>query len=102
MTTIPLSSTNMLNEPGYNPENLLDILIEGLKVKNDAGLARKLHIDYPIISKIRNRRRPITAEVLIRMHDVSELPISSLRHMMGLAPKPVLNEPKEVKHALVG
>jgi len=70
-------------ERGYDPNRLLDALIEHLRLKNDAALARALEVAPPVISKIRHRRLPVGAALLIRMHEVSELTISDLRYLMG-------------------
>ena len=67
----------------YNPDNLLDALIEKLGLKNDAALARVLEVAPPLLSKIRHRRLPIGAALLIRMHEVSGLPVRDLRNLMG-------------------
>jgi hypothetical protein len=75
---------NLLNEPvGYDPNNLLDSLIERLNLKNDAALSRALEVAPPVISKIRHRRLPVGASLLIRMHEVSDLTIRELRILMG-------------------
>lgn len=68
----------------YNPDPLLDALASRLQVKSDAGLARKLEMNPPAISKIRHRVIPVTAETLLRMHDVSGLPVNDLRKLMGV------------------
>lgn len=82
-----MSSTPTYNEaPGerdYNPDRLLDALIEHLKLKNDAALSRALEVAPPVISKIRHRRLAVGAALLIRMHEVTELTISDLRYLMG-------------------
>lgn len=67
----------------YNPNRLLDTLIDNLKLKNDAALSRALEVSPPIISKIRHMRLPVGASMLIRMHEVSELSIRDLRYLMG-------------------
>src|SRR3954468_24471415 len=67
----------------YNPDNLLDSLIERLHLKNDAALSRALEVAPPVISKIRHRRLPVGASLLIRMHEVSDLSIKDLRVLMG-------------------
>ena len=71
------------SEREYDPNRLLDALIEHLRLKNDAALARALEVAPPVISKIRHRRLPVGAALLIRMHEVSELTISDLRFLMG-------------------
>jgi hypothetical protein len=73
------------NEEGlqYNPNRLLDTLIENLHLKNDAALSRALEVAPPVISKIRHHRLPVGASLLIRMHEVSDLSIRDLRYLMG-------------------
>jgi hypothetical protein len=67
----------------YDPDQLLASLISKLSLKNDAALSRVLEVSPPVISKIRHRRLPVTASLLIRMHEVSALSIAELRQLMG-------------------
>ena len=67
----------------YNPNGLLDCLVERLLLKNDAALSRLLNVAPPVISKIRHYRLPVGASILIRMHEVSGLSIRDLRYLMG-------------------
>jgi plasmid maintenance system antidote protein VapI len=84
-----ISQMNEMNEMNaseqfhYDPNNLLESLIEKLNLKNDAALSRALEVAPPLISKIRHRRLPVGASLLIRMHEVSDLSIKDLRHLMG-------------------
>lgn len=72
-----------LQQETYDPNRLLDSLIDRLKLKNDAALSRALEVAPPVISKIRHRRLPVGASLLIRMHEVSDLSIRELRELMG-------------------
>lgn len=74
---------NLLDNTNYDPDNLLDALIEKMGLKNDAALSRLLHVAPPVISKIRHRRLPIGASLLIRMHEETDLSIKDLRILMG-------------------
>jgi hypothetical protein len=76
---------NLLNEPvGYDPNNLLDSLIEKLHLeKRCSSCHARLEVAPPVISKIRHRRLPVGASLLIRMHEVSDLSIRELRILMG-------------------
>ena len=67
----------------FNPDRLLDALIERMNLKNDAALSRALEVAPPVISKIRHRRLPVGASILIRMHEVSGLSVRELRDLMG-------------------
>lgn len=76
-------STKLAAQVEYDPNKLLDALIEKLSLKNDAALSRILEVAPPVISKIRHRRLPVGASLLIRMHEVSDLSIQELRTLMG-------------------
>jgi len=78
-----LQKTDSLELTEYDPNKLLDSLIKKLQLKNDAALSRKLEVAPPVISKIRHRRLPVGASLLVRMHEVSELGIRELRDLMG-------------------
>lgn len=77
------NSNRLSDQVAYDPNNLLDSLIEKLHLKNDAALSRALEVAPPVISKIRHRRLPVGASLLIRMHEVSDLSIRELRILMG-------------------
>ena len=72
-----------MNGCTYNPNNLLDILLGKMQLKNDAALARMLEVAPPVISKIRHHRLQVGASLLIRMHDVTGMSIRDLRDLMG-------------------
>ena len=67
----------------YNPNRLLDSLLQNMQLKNDAALSRMLEVAPPVISKIRHHRLPVSASVLMRMHEVTEMSIADLRFLMG-------------------
>jgi hypothetical protein len=71
------------SQAGYNPDNLLNTMLERLELKNDAALSRALEVAPPVISKIRHRRLPVGASMLIRMHEVSNLSVRELREILG-------------------
>lgn len=69
--------------PPYDPNRLLDAVIERLHLKNDAALCRVLEIQPPVISKIRHGRLPVGASILIRLHEETGLHVRELRDLMG-------------------
>jgi plasmid maintenance system antidote protein VapI len=71
----------------YNPDNVLNLVIAKLGLKNDADLARALEVGPPNISKIRHRRVPLGDAMLIRIHEVSGLAIRELKALMGIRPR---------------
>jgi hypothetical protein len=80
-------SNNKLLKNAYDPNNLLDALTAHLSLKNDAALARALGVAPPVISKVRHRRLPVGASMLINMHEESKLSIRDLKKLLGLNPE---------------
>ncbi|MDB5839497.1 MAG: hypothetical protein JWQ23_1449 [Herminiimonas sp.] len=70
-------------QEAFDPNHLLNVLIKKLNLKNDAALSRALEVAPPVISKIRHRRLPVGASMLIRMHEVSQMSVRELRDLMG-------------------
>lgn len=66
----------------YDPNRVLDAIIQKLRLKNDAALSRALEVAPPVISKIRHHTLPIGATILLRMHEVSDFSIRELRALM--------------------
>ncbi|WP_019140478.1 hypothetical protein [Noviherbaspirillum massiliense] len=73
----------LVGQETYDPNRLLDTLLQKMSLKNDAALSRALEVAPPVISKIRHRRLPVGASLLIRMHEVSGMNIRELRDLMG-------------------
>lgn len=78
-----MTDQDLLSQQTYDPNRLLDTLIERLNLKNDAALSRTLGVAPPVISKIRHGRLPVGASMLIRMHEETGLNIKELRELMG-------------------
>lgn len=79
-----MTTRHMPTEATYDPNRVLDAIIEKLNLKNDAALSRALKVAPPVISKIRHRTLPIGATILLRMHEVSEFSIRELKGLMGV------------------
>lgn len=73
----------LLGLPSYDANALLDALVEKMSLKNDSGLALALGIGRPTVSKLRHKQLAITANILIRMHETSDISIRDLRQLMG-------------------
>lgn len=69
-------------DSNYAPERLLNEVRATLDLKSDAALCRVLDVEPPVISKVRNKKTPIGALLLIRIHEVSNLSIHDLRRSM--------------------
>jgi hypothetical protein len=78
-----MTNHSLIDQSAYDPNNLLDALVKKLSLKNDAALSRALEVAPPVLSKIRHRRLPVGASLLIRMHEISDLTIKELQLLMG-------------------
>jgi hypothetical protein len=83
-----MTTRHIPEDPTYDPNKVLDAIIEKLNLKNDAALSRALEVAPPVISKIRHRTLPIGATILLRMHEVSEFSIRELKALMGVSITP--------------
>jgi plasmid maintenance system antidote protein VapI len=66
------------------PNQLFDYVIEKLGLKNDAALCRVLEVAPPVVSKIRHDKLPVTARMMIKIHEVSGLSIREIKIFLGL------------------
>jgi hypothetical protein len=67
----------------YTPELFIDRLIRRLGLRSSSALARKVGISPSVISKVRHRRLAVSGEILLKIHEETDIPIRELRHMMG-------------------
>lgn len=58
---------------------LLDELIARFNVKNDRQLAKALGISTPVVSRIRNKKSAVSADIIIRIHEVYGMPIAEIK-----------------------
>ncbi|MYM33482.1 transcriptional regulator [Duganella sp. FT94W] len=62
---------------------LLDEVIARWRLRNDAELSRLLRLAPSSISKIRHRHAPLTAEVMLRIHEAFDIPIAELKRLQA-------------------
>lgn len=70
---------------GYDPMALIESLKQTFALRTDNDLARLLDVTPALLSKVRNLRIAISADLLIRMHDKTGLTIDELRRRLGVA-----------------
>lgn len=75
---------NTTDNPAYDPNALLDYVLKKYELKNDAELSRALEVMPPVVSKIRHGRQPISANILLRIHDFTQEPMDTLRVVLGV------------------
>ena len=66
----------------YSPIYFFDELKQRLNFKTDASLCRVFDISPSTISKIRHRQSAVSPEILLKIHDMTNIPILELRKMM--------------------
>lgn len=67
----------------YDPNRLLDSVMQRLGLNSDRELSRKLHVTLQVIARIRSGRLPIGASMLLWMSDCTGASISELRYILG-------------------
>lgn len=73
----------MTTERNTNVEALLNTVMTNLRLPNDAALARALDVGPSMISKLRHGRSNVTADLLLRIHEETNLPIRTLKSMLA-------------------
>lgn len=79
-----MNKQKMLSIPTYDPDALLDTLIDKRQLKNDAALARTLTVAPPVISKIRSRILHLGPAILVRMNEEFDIGIRDLKACAGI------------------
>lgn len=79
-------NTETIDLPRPDAGRLLDNLLERYHLKNDAELCRRMNVLPSRISKMRSGRHPITAELLLRVHETFDLPFAELRVLLRARP----------------
>lgn len=63
------------------PHPLIDELLKAYNLPSDAALARALDTSPPDISRVRHRLRPLSAEFILRVHDMTDWPIKKIKEL---------------------
>jgi hypothetical protein len=54
-----------------------------LELKNDAGFAKALKVEAPIIEKVRSSSLPLGGYLLMRLRELTGMSVSDLQGLMG-------------------
>ena len=74
-----------VNNPEYTPIRLLNYVSDRLGVSNQKGLCIALDVDDATISKVFNRKQPISKNLMIAILDnIPEMSIAQLRELAGM------------------
>jgi hypothetical protein len=72
------------------PNQLLDLVIQKARLKNDSALARELRVHSAVISNIRHGVTNIGPALIVRIHDLTEMPVRDIKATLGLRSLPCL------------
>lgn len=78
------TQVNLFSEPDYDPNRLLDAVLSKLHLKNDAAMARALGVAPSVLSKVRHRRMPVGAGLILQIHESTMFSIDEIWSLMGL------------------
>ncbi len=62
---------------------LLDYLKTATGVKNDARLAKLLHLSPPVISKVRSGKLSVSDAFILRVHETLDIPVRQIRAILA-------------------
>jgi len=65
------------------PHELFDFLIKECGLRSDASLAKALDVTPPSVSRMRNGKGKVTAEIILRIHKTTGLSVESIEAMLG-------------------
>lgn len=72
-----------IESSNYNPGHLLDSVSANLQVGDDGALAQALELSRPVIGKIRLGKQRVGAAILLRMQELSGIPVQKLKAILG-------------------
>lgn len=61
--------------------NLLDYLQQTYGIKTDRELAAKIGLSTPVVSRIRNEKCNVSGDVMIKIHEVFNMPIKQIKEL---------------------
>jgi len=73
-----------------NENDLLDLVTEMVKARNDAQLARALGVAPPVISKTRHGRLPVGAALVIKIHEATKMTSREIKAYITHGPQQVV------------
>ncbi|MDB5821827.1 MAG: hypothetical protein JWR21_531 [Herminiimonas sp.] len=67
----------------YDPEHLLDSILDRLGLDSDVALAEALQVSPSVVDDIRCMRRPVDPAMLIWIHELTGIDVGGLRNILG-------------------
>lgn len=67
----------------YSPEALFERLCARLGVRSYSALGVAIGLSPSVVSRVRNRKVAISSEILLKIHEATDIPVRELRRWMG-------------------
>lgn len=68
-------------------DQLFSLLKTQYGFRYDADLARLLHVSTPTISRLRKGTASMTAGIILRIHELTGIPVAEIRALSGTPPE---------------
>lgn len=88
-----MKKEELVKMESYDPDALLDLVIDRKHLRTDAGLSRLLGVGAPVLSKIRHKHLKISNDLLVRLFDISGLDLDYMRRIAGIPRTPGTTPP---------
>ena len=85
---------DLLRSEQYNPKALIDYVKQHLGVKRDYELVKIIGFNASVISKVRHKRKLLSAELLLALHDATGISIKEMKRLMGAPTQPKNTRPE--------
>jgi len=69
----------------HNAAHMLNVVLQKQNLKNDAALARTIQVGPPVISKVRNGCQPLSATLLVKLHEATGMTTMEIKALAGIA-----------------
>lgn len=67
----------------YDPNRLLDALLQHFNLRSDQALSRRLKVARNVLRRVRNGELPVGASLLMWMEEASGIGMAELRRLLG-------------------
>ncbi len=74
----------ILRSEVYDPNRLLDFVKSEIGIETDRKFSSILNVNPSMISKIRQKKTLMNADILLSIHDLTDMPIKEIKRKMGL------------------
>lgn len=78
-----MNADDPLEYGSYDPNHLIDSVLDRMGLSDDQSLAQALHIPVSVITDVRDMRILVDAPLLLQMHELTGISILGLRNIMG-------------------